>query len=380
VLKRARIVVDVRPVRGVEDLLHRRRSDEVHSFPISNHEVAGLVPFPGLPKSIKSPPTEAVGCIINGCQEAKVRILVKREIITVSTIKLSVVIVLALALVFPASAQIGMFSKEQLAAITKDWQGSRDEGGRPLVPDSVLKRLKNTSAEEAWGVLRGAGYSLQFEGDWQGVNIRKDDRLVGRVVTAVFTPMRRDLNDYINESAKKEGRVGRGQNSWPIDMLKPGDVLVVDLFGKIKDGTFMGDNLATSIFAKSGTGIVINGALRDLSGITEIKGIKVYVRGFDPSAIGGVTLSGINVPIRIGGTTVVPGDVVLGDPEGVTFIPAHLAEKVADSSEETQLRDEWGHAMLREGKYTPGQIDAGWTEQMQAEYKKYAAEQRAKRR
>lgn len=299
---------------------------------------------------------------------------------TVSNIKLFIVTILALDLVFPASAQIGMFSKEQLAAITKKWQGNRDEGGRPLVPDAVLSRLKNTSAEEAWGVLRGAGYNFQFEGNWKGVNISKQDRLVGRVVTAVFVPMRPDLNDYINENASREGRVGRGQNSWPIDMLKPGDVLVVDLFGKIKDGTFMGDNLATSIFAKSGTGVVINGALRDLSGVLEIKGMKVYVRGFDPSGIAGVTLAGINVPIRIGETTVVPGDVALGDPEGMTFIPAHLAEKVADVSEDTQLHDAWGHLMLREGKYTPGQIDTQWTAQMQAEYRKWAAEQKAKRR
>jgi regulator of RNase E activity RraA len=291
----------------------------------------------------------------------------------------SVLVTLFLALASPASAQLGMFSKEQLISITRSWMGARDDGGRPLVPDSVLTRLKNTSAEEAWGVLRGAGYNFQFEGNWQGVNISKEDRLIGRALTAVFVPMRPDLNDYINENAKKEGRVGRGQNSWPIDMLKPGDVLVVDLFGKIKDGTFMGDNLATSIFAKSGTGIVIDGALRDLSGVMEIKGIKVYVRGFDPSGIAGVTLAGINVPVRIGGTTVLPGDVVLGDPEGVIFIPAHLAAKVADASEETQLRDEWGHTMLREGRYTPGQIDSRWTEAMQAEYKKWAAERKAKR-
>jgi regulator of RNase E activity RraA len=297
-----------------------------------------------------------------------------------SILKPSILATLALALVLPAPAQVGMFGREQLVSITKSWQGPRDEGGRPLVPDSVLSRLKNTSAEEAWGVLRGSNYFFQFEGNWQGVHVSMEDRLVGRAVTAVFVPMRPDLNDYINENAKKEGRVGRGQNSWPIDMLKPGDVLVVDLFGKIKDGTFMGDNLATSIFAKSGTGVVIDGSLRDLSGVSEIKGMKVYVRGFDPSAIAGVTLAGINVPIRIGGTTVMPGDVVLGDPEGLTFIPPHLAEKIADVSEETQLHDEWGHTMLREGKYTPGQIDSRWTEQMQADYKTWAAEQKAKRR
>jgi 4-hydroxy-4-methyl-2-oxoglutarate aldolase len=288
--------------------------------------------------------------------------------------------VMALAPLFPALAQLGMFTKEQRIDITREWKGDRDAEGRPLVPDSVLKRLKKTTAEEAWSVLRGARYNNQFEGGWQGVNISKDDRLVGRVVTAVFMPMRPDLNNVINDHAAKEGRVGRGQNSWPIDMLKPGDVLVVDLFGKIEDGTFMGDNLATSIFTKSGNGPIIDGGLRDLSGIYEIQGFKCYVRGFHPSAIAGVTLVGINVPIRIGKVTVMPGDVALGDPEGVTFIPPHLAEKVADVSEETQLRDEWGHMMLRQGKYTPGQIDARWSDEMNAEFKKWAAEEKAKRK
>lgn len=286
----------------------------------------------------------------------------------------------ALAPLSTASAQLGMFTKEQRIEITSEWKGDRDAEGRPLVPDSVLKRLKNTTAEEAWGVLRGAKYTHQFEGNWQGVNISKEDRLVGRVLTAVFMPVRPDLNNYINANAAREKRVGRGQNSWPIDMLKPGDVLVVDLFGKIEDGTFMGDNLATSIFTKSGNGPIIDGALRDLSGIQEIKGFKCYMRGVHPSAIADVTLVGINVPIRIGRTTVLPGDVALGDPEGVTFIPAHLAEKVADVSEETQLHDEWGHLMLRQGKYTPGQIDSRWTDQMNAEFRKWADERKANRR
>jgi regulator of RNase E activity RraA len=75
-----------------------------------------------------------------------------------------------------------------------------------------------------------------------------------------------------------------------------------------------------------------------------------------------------------------PGDIVLGDPEGITFVPAQLAEKLADMSENIQLRDEWGHQVLREGKYTPGQIDSRWSDAMQAEFKKWADEQRAKRR
>ncbi len=287
-------------------------------------------------------------------------------------------LLLMLLVAFPARAQLGMFSKEQRLELTRQWKGERFPDGRPKVPDALLPRLKTVSAEEAWSVLRGAGFHQQFEPGWKVLN--PGERLVGRVVTAVFMPLRPDLNDAINDAGKKEGRVGHGQNSWVIDTLLPGDVLVVDLFGKIKDGTFAGDNLSTSIFAKTGTGLIVNGSVRDTTGISEIKGFRCYVRGTDPSAIADVTLMGINVPIRIGGVTVMPGDVVVSDPEGLTFIPPQLAEKVADYSEITQLQDAWGHQMLREGKYTPGQIDQKWSKDMIEEFNRYAEKQGAKAR
>ncbi len=274
----------------------------------------------------------------------------------------------------PAAAQLGMFTNEQRIDITREWKGERFSDGRPKVPDEVLDRLKLTTAEEAWGTLRRLGYNNQFEGGWKTVNVTDPtgDRMVGRVVTAVFMPKRADMETVINDHGKQEKRVGRGQNSWVIDTLTKRDVMVVDLFGKIKDGTIIGDNLGTSIWAKTGNGLVVDGAVRDVSGISEIKGFKVFCRGYDPSAIAEVTLMGINVPIRIGGVTALPGDVVLSDPEGLVFIPAHLAMAVADESELTRLRDEWGHQMLREQKYTPGQIDAGWTPAMAEEFNKWA--------
>lgn len=276
-------------------------------------------------------------------------------------------------------AQLGTFDKEKRIAITHKWTGERAEDGRPLVPDDVLNRLKTASAEEAWGVLRGEGYNDQFEGDWQVVN-PGEERLVGRVVTAQFMPVRPDMNEMINKKGAEEGRVSRGQNSWVIDTLKPGDILVVDMFGKIKDGTFAGDNLATAIFTKSKNGLIVNGSVRDVSGMRGIKGFRAYVKGVDPSAIKDVMMVGINVPIRIGETTILPGDVAVTDPEGITFIPPHLAEKVATSSENIQMRDRWGHQMLREGKYTPGQIDTKWSDQMTKEFEAWAAAEKAKSR
>ena len=231
----------------------------------------------------------------------------------------SLSLVLIVLFAAQAVAQLGMFSKEQRLQFTQDWKGERFSDGRPKVPAAMLARLQDVSAEEAWGVLREAGYRQQFEGGWQVIN--PGARLVGRVVTAVFMPLRPDVNAVINEYGQKEKRVGNGQNSWVIDSLQPNDVLVVDLFGKIKDGTFAGDNLSTSIFAKSHTGLVVDGYVRDVSGISEIKGFRCYVRGVDPSALADATLMGINVPIRIGQVTVMPGDIVVSDPEGLTFIP-----------------------------------------------------------
>jgi 4-hydroxy-4-methyl-2-oxoglutarate aldolase len=269
------------------------------------------------------------------------------------------------ALAIPGYAQLDLFSTEQRIEFTPDWHGDRFPDGRPNVPDSVLVRLKDVTADEAWDVLQDAQYRNQFEGGWKVIN--PGPRLVGRVVTAVFMPRRPDVDSVIQSNGKKENRIG-DENSWIIDVLKPGDVLVVDLFGKVRYGTIIGDNLATAIYAKSHNGLIVNGAVRDVTGIQEMPGFQVYTRGVDPSALEHVMLTGINVPIRIGDVTVMPGDIAIGDAEGVTFVPPQLAAKLADETEMDHMVDEWGHMMLREGKYTPGQIDEKWTPKMIEEF------------
>jgi regulator of RNase E activity RraA len=283
----------------------------------------------------------------------------------IKTLSAAIKLICALALSASGFAQLDLFSKEQRLEFSPEWHGERFADGRPNVPDSVLARLTNVTADEAWDVLQEAGFHRQFEGGWKVIN--PGQRLVGRVVTAVFMPQRPDVDSVIRANGKKENRIG-DENSWIIDILKPGDVLVVDLFGKIRYGTIIGDNLATAIYSKSHNGLIVNGAVRDVTGIQEIHGFQVYTRGVDPSALQNVMLTGINVPIRMGDTTVMPGDIAIGDPEGITFVPAQLAERVADDTEMDHMIDEWGHTMLREGKYTPGQIDAKWTPQMIREF------------
>lgn len=243
---------------------------------------------------------------------------------------------------------------DAIRQMTRQFTGDRFDDGRPRVNDDLIERMKLVTTEEAWGVLRRNGYEFQFTGNW--LNINPDQILVGRAVTASYVPIRPDLNDVVEDDGKRDGRIG-GQNSWIIDTLVENDVLVVDLFGKVKYGTFVGDNLATSIHSKAKTGIVIDGGIRDYQRILELPDFNIFCRGVDPTAIRNVTLNSVNAPTRIDDVTVLPGDIVLGTPSGVVFVPPHLAEEVVIHSEETRLRDTFGKQRLAEGKYTPGEID-----------------------
>src|SRR4030088_3625973 len=85
-------------------------------------------------------------------------------------------------------------------------------------------------------------------------------------------------------------------------------------------------------------GLVVDGSIRDLNGISEID-MPAYFRSVDPTPIGNVMLTGINVPVRIGGVTVMPGDLVVGDREGVHFIPPQLVKEGLDRADEIPLHD-----------------------------------------
>ncbi len=270
-------------------------------------------------------------------------------------------------------AQQVTLTSDQIKALTPDWKGERFADGRPKTSDRFLDRLKNVSIEEAWGYLRNKGYQNQFEGDW--MVIRPDSVMVGRVVTAQYMPLRPDINKIITDKGKAEGRIG-ATNSWPIDVLQNGDIYVADSYGKVADGTLIGDNLGNAIYAKSHTGVIFYGSVRDIEGLEEIKGFNGWVKGYDPSYIQQMMLAGINVPIRIGRATVLPGDVVLAKKGGIVFIPAQFLEDLVLNSEFVELRDAFGHQRLREGKYTPGQIDTQWTDEIKKDFLQWIGTQK----
>lgn len=267
-------------------------------------------------------------------------------------------------------------SKEELLFLTPEWKGERFADGRPKVPDALLDRMKLVTLEEAWAVLKGDNYKHQYDDGWMMIN--PDSVLVGRAVTAIFVPGRPDIHRVIDDKGHTKDKRVKSQNSWTIDMLVKRDVYVVDQFGAHEDGPTIGDNLGNSIYTKTGNGIVYDGAIRDINGLKEIGSFTSFFRTYHPShhlnnpdGELNTTLVGINKPTRIGKATVMPGDVVLGRDGGVIFIPPHLAEKVVKTSEVVRLRDMFGHQRLREQKYTPGQIDSRWSDEIEKDFSKW---------
>jgi regulator of RNase E activity RraA len=277
------------------------------------------------------------------------------------------VLLLLLIISFTSSLFAQTISKEELIFLTSEWKGERFADGRPRLPDNILERAKKIYIDDAWTVLKNVGYMNQFEGSWKTVN---DTIITGRAVTAMYFPSRPDVEKNIKARGDKQGRTGN-TNSWPIDILTKGDLYVADAFGKISGGGIMGATLANSIYAKSGTGVVFDGAARDLLEISKIRGFNAFVSDFHPSFTEEMVLMGLNTPIRIGPAIVLPGDLVIAQKEGVLFVPAHMAEQVVSTAEFVIRKDQFGFDMVRTGKYTTGEIDSQWTDEIKTEFLKW---------
>lgn len=257
---------------------------------------------------------------------------------------------------FSIQAQSVVWPAERIEELTAEWTGERTPDGRPKVSDELLERLKALSMEEIWGALQRHGYENQFE-NFSGIHengweiLHPEQVMTGRVVTAQFTPLRKDFDDYVQKVAEREGTKTPVTNYAPIIKLLDGDVYVADSYGKIIDGTLIGDNLGNAIYKASKRGVIFNGSVRDIQGLKQIQGFNAWIRGSDPSAIKQMMVASVNGPIRIGRVTVLPGDVVLAKSTGVAFIPPHLLQDVVISGEYTALRDEFNQYARETEKY-----------------------------
>ncbi len=266
--------------------------------------------------------------------------------------KRALCVVLGLVVCLPLAGQVFELSRDEMVQLTSDNPYGRFEDGRPKVPDELIEQARDLSAEDCWGVLRRHKYMNQFEGDWKVLHAGK--KLAGRAFTAMYVPLRPDLNELVMSRIKAKA-FPRGGHQFVIDSLSPGDVLVVDAFGKTPG--FVGDNLATYVMiATKGGGLVVDGGIRDLQGIHELD-TQIYYRFSHPAPVGGyATLMGVNVPVRMGDITVMPGDVIVGDREGITAVPPHLIQEILDRTVEIRIHDEWTKMKLHTGKYKSHEI------------------------
>ena len=288
---------------------------------------------------------------------------------------LTPIIVIFSCLLYYAQAQLMTMTPKEIIALTPAWEGERFKDGRPKVPDDIVERMKAISLEEAWSILRNNGYKNQFAGEW--TIIHPHQVMTGRALTAQYMPKRTVMREVLEKKGAEQGFIGDMVN-WPIDLLVEGDLYVADSYGKLNEGPIIGDNLGTSIYTKSKNGVVFNGTLRDLEGLEGIEGFNAFVKGWHPSYQMEMMLTGINVPIHVGEATVLPGDIVLAKREGVMFIPPHLAEEVVLKGEFIALKDEFGHLCLKEKRYTSGEIDGAWKDEIRSEFLRWLEKNPAK--
>jgi 4-hydroxy-4-methyl-2-oxoglutarate aldolase len=275
-----------------------------------------------------------------------------------------------------AVAQPHLAARERVIYLTREWTGERDQYGRPLVSDRVLERMRHVGVEEAWAALRDAGYHNQLDTGWE--ILIPDEVMVGRALTTAFLPRRPGLDDRMTAEGRGMG-FGGGTNQWPMGLLVNGDVIVADHYGKLREGAFLGDNLAQAIHANSRNGAIIYGHARDIVGVRDVPGFNVWAKAWHPSSSRERMLASINEVVRIGEAVVLPGDVVLATEAGVVFIPPHLADRVILGSEVVRLLDAFRIEAMREGRYTSQQVyTQAWTDAIQADFFEWLRRDRAR--
>jgi 4-hydroxy-4-methyl-2-oxoglutarate aldolase len=264
--------------------------------------------------------------------------------------------VAATLICLPLQAQVFRLTPEQMIKYTPLNPFARFADGRPKVDDKILERVKGLSVEEAWGILQSKGYKHQYAGSDFKI-LHPGQKLVGRAVTAQLLPLRPDVGDVLDADARAQ-QMAKEPNQKIIDILEAGDVPVIDLMGAGPGHTFGGDNLHAAIYGRTRTGAVVDGNIRDLEGIFALP-TQVYYKQAHPSLVTEVMVTGINIPVKVGEAIVMPGDVVLGDREGVIFIPPHMVRQIVDQADETHIRDEWTIDKFLTGKYKASELYGG---------------------
>jgi 5-oxopent-3-ene-1,2,5-tricarboxylate decarboxylase/2-hydroxyhepta-2,4-diene-1,7-dioate isomerase len=206
------------------------------------------------------------------------------------------------------------------------------------VTGAVLEQLKGISIPTISMVLRRLGYSGMF---LSGVAPRTSLRnFAGRAFTGRTVPTRADV-------AKTQAG-GGSLHRQAFETIEAGDVLVIDARGEA-GARVTGDILASRLKYRGAAALVTDGAVGDLAALQTV-GLPIYSRGLTPVTFGELhVMADLNVPVACAGVLIMPGDVLVGDPEGVIVVPQAVAAQVAEDGAETERRDTFSRGKVEAG-------------------------------
>jgi 5-oxopent-3-ene-1,2,5-tricarboxylate decarboxylase/2-hydroxyhepta-2,4-diene-1,7-dioate isomerase len=207
--------------------------------------------------------------------------------------------------------------------------------------DRVLfGRMMRVGLEAAWSAVTAEGYPLCFINELKPLN--GDRRMVGRARTARYLPNRKDLREKVYAS-------GPQLNYRTAEEAQAGDVLVMDAGGETRS-TVSGAMVTTRFLVRGGAGMVVDGCMRDVPDLAAMPA-SFYLRCGHASSVSPLMMSvDYQVPVRIGGVTVVPGDLLIGERHGVLVIPAAIVDKVLDKALEHDEQEQFQRKLLLSGE------------------------------
>ena len=229
-------------------------------------------------------------------------------------------------------------------------------------PDEVLSQLQKVSVATLFQVLHRLGFHHTY---LTGVAPRTPaQRFVGRAFTMRCLPVREDV---IRAQPPVESLHRRA-----FETIDPGQVLVIDARGELSAGV-LGDVLATRLVARGGVAVVTDGAVRDLAAMQEL-GLPLFARGVHTASFGQAHfVSDLNIPVQCAGVLIAPGDVLVGDPEGVIAIPQAVVAQAADAGLEQELRDTFSRTKVAAGASLSEAFPLN--ERLRAEYEAWRQQQ-----
>jgi regulator of RNase E activity RraA len=239
---------------------------------------------------------------------------------------------------------------------------------RPRVTDEQLARVARYPIEALWNGVQNQGYTRNFANHFRLT--QPGTKLVGRALTMRYLPLRPDI-DAATKQLAREGDWDFQYNVRAGEDAQPGDVIVVELGGAVDRATFLGDVTGIGMKQRGVRGVVVDGGIRDLNEFLVMKDFPIYYVNAHASAMADEVGVEWNAPIRIGHVSVLPGDVVVGDEEGVLFFPPQITEEVLKSAALTVNTENFKREMMRSGKYRSRDIYPKLSPELEKRYQEW---------